>query len=478
MTEYSLNKLPCNIHFIGIGGIGMSGIAEIMHNLGYNISGSDIKSNPNIKRLANLGIKIKIGHDAQNISDADYIVISTAISHENIEVKSAIEQSIPIIKRSEMLSELMRLKETAIAISGSHGKTTTTALMAAMFEKAGYNPSVINGGIINNKSTNAYIGSSELIIVEADESDATFTKVPSTISVITNIDQEHLDFYNGFDNLLSHFKTFITNIPFYGFAVACIDNKNTRELVSRIIERKVVTYGIDSQDANVIAKNIRSHKFSSTFDVSINLPKQETFEIKDVNLPAAGRHNILNSLSCIAVAAEMGVEPEKIKQGFEDFEGVKRRFTKVAEFNEALIIDDYAHHPEEITQTLQTAKNVLKNSNGKLKIIFQPHRYTRLKSLFDDFVNCFSDVSDLILLEVYNAGEEPIKNFESSDLSKAIKVANPGINVSVESNLENIEEVARKLEKDDIMLFMGAGNITNMAYELANNLNGKSKIVA
>lgn len=478
MSDYILNKNPCNIHFVGIGGIGMSGIAEIMHNLGYRVTGSDLSNNAITKRLAKLGIQISTGHNKENVLGADYIVISSAIPLKNVEVQAAIDNAIPVIKRSEMLSELMRMKKYAIAISGSHGKTTTTALMAEMFESAGFNPSVINGGIINHKSTNAYIGDSEFIIVEADESDATFTKVPATISVITNIDEEHMDFYGSFDNLLNHFKTFITNIPFYGFAVACIDNENTRKLVNSIIERKVITYGIESDDAHVRACNIRSDKFLSTFDVEINLPNKEKFEIKDIILQAAGLHNVLNSLSTIAVAAEMEVPNNVIKNALEKFQGVKRRFSKITKYKGALLIDDYAHHPEEIKKTIDTARNVLKNTDGKLVAIFQPHRYTRLKNLFDDFVDSLSNVDKLILLGVYNAGEEKIEGFESSDLAREIKAKNPDLNTQLCSDMEDLEREAESLKKNDLMLFMGAGNITNIAYELGDILNNKSKIVA
>jgi len=473
-----LNNLLSKIHFIGIGGIGMSGIAEIMHNLGYKISGSDISKNQNIERLEALGIKVQIGHREENITNIDYVVISSAIKHDNPEVIAAIENKIPVIRRAEMLAELMRFKGTGIAISGSHGKTTTTALMACMLESLGLDPSVINGGIINKKSTNAYIGDSEYIVAEADESDGTFTRLPATIAVITNIDIEHMDYYKDFENLLSYFKKFITNLPFYGFAIACIDNDTTRKLISQIVERKVITYGIDSQDANVRAYHIRQNHFSSTFNVSIEIPRKLQMDIKDITLPTPGIHNILNALPCISVAAMLDFKERDIQNSLTNFEGVKRRFTKICEYNEALVIDDYAHHPEEIKATLEAAKQIVRETGGKIRAIFQPHRYSRLKDLFEEFTNCFFGVSELYIMEVYPAGEKPISGFESKDLITEILQKNKNLTVSSLSTIEAAQKVAHNLSKGDIMLFMGAGNITHMANDLGKILERKSKIVA
>lgn len=473
-----LNKLSSKISFVGIGGIGMSGIAEIMHNLGYKISGSDISENANTKRLAELGVKIHIGHRAENVEDIDYLVISSAIKKDNPEIKAAIQNKIPVIKRAEMLAELMRFKGTSIAVSGSHGKTTTTALMACMLEGGGLNPSVINGGIINNKSTNAYIGDSGYVVAEADESDATFIKVPSTVGVITNIDPEHLDYYGNFENLLSAFRTFITNLPFYGFAVACIDNKNVKDIVKDVVERRVITYGINSEDAEVRAYNIRPSAFSSKFDVAIKCPRKNLVEIKDIELSTPGQHNVLNSLSCIAVAYELGFDDDTIRNSLKNFEGVKRRFTKVCEYNGGLVVDDYAHHPAEIAATLSTAKNLVKENGGKIYTIYQPHRYTRLENLFQEFTDSFDGPDELYIMDVYPAGEKIIEGSESKDLIQAIKAKHPHIPVESLNDISKAEKIASKIAKNDLLIFMGAGTITHMAYELGDILNKKSRIVA
>ncbi|MGV2432338.1 MAG UNVERIFIED_CONTAM: UDP-N-acetylmuramate--L-alanine ligase [Rickettsiaceae bacterium] len=478
MTNCILNKLSYRIHFIGIGGIGMSGIAEIMHNLGYQIQGSDMSANQNTERLGKLGVKIFLGHNAENVKGVDYVVVSSAIKSGNPEVDFAIDNSIPVIKRADMLAELMRFKGTAIGISGSHGKTTTTALTACLFEAANLNPSVINGGIINHKATNAYIGNSEYVIVEADESDATFIKIPVTIATITNIDPEHLDYYGDFENLLKAFKTFILNLPFYGFAVACIDNKNVRDIVSKIVEREIITYGIDSPDANVKAVNIRAGHFSSTFDVDINILHKKSCVIKDITLSTPGVHNVLNALSAIAIGLEMDFDHQIIKNAFQNFQGVKRRFTKVFEHNDALIIDDYAHHPAEVKATLNTAKSVVKNTEGRVISIFQPHKYSRLSNLFEDFVNCFGDADELFIMDVYSAGEKPIENYNTDTLIDAINKKYPDSKVSKITHLPEFENIISKAKKDDLILMMGAGNITYIAYELAELFKQKTKIVA
>ncbi len=478
MAISTLNKLSRRIHFVGIGGIGMSGIAEVMHNLGYNIQGSDLSSNYNTERLESLGVKIFIGHDASNIQNVDYVVISSAVKGENPEVKEAIRNQIPVIKRAEMLAELMRFKKTAIAISGSHGKTTTTSLTACMFEAAGLEPTVINGGIINNRSTNAYIGKGEYVIAEADESDGTFIRVPSTIGVITNIDPEHLDYYGNFENLIAAFKTFIVNLPFYGFSVACIDHKIVRELVSNIIERKVITYGINSKDAHVRALNIRSAAFSSVFDVEINLPRKTSFIIKDVTLSTPGIHNVLNSLSSIAIAAEMDFDHDIIKNALKDFKGVKRRFTRVCEYNGIAVVDDYAHHPAEVEATLATARDVVKATGSRVIAVFQPHRYSRLSNLFNDFVSCFEDADELYIMDVYSAGEMVIEGYNASSLIEAISKKYPDFKVSYMEGEDMLERIVLNASSGDLLLMMGAGNITYLAANLAEKLNHRNKIVA
>jgi len=457
------------IHFVGIGGIGMSGIAEILYNLGYKVQGSDLVANYNTKRLEANGIKIFFGHDAENITNVSYVVISSAINRTNPEIEEALKRKIPVIRRAEMLAELMRLK-CSIAISGSHGKTTTTSLVACLFEAAGLLPTVINGGIINNKSTNAYLGSGDYLIAEADESDATFIHIPSTIAVITNIDPEHLDFYNDFETLIKAFKSFITNLPFFGFAVACIDHPIVRTLVEEITERKVITYGIDSDDANIQAFNLSSDLTSSTFDVRINLTNiNGTMIIEKITIPTAGRHNILNSLAAIAIGIELDFGIKIIKNGFSNFKGVKRRFTKVAEYNNAAVIDDYAHHPVEVKATLAAARDIADKQNGKVIAIFQPHRYSRLSYLFDDFMTCFNDANQLYITDIYAAGEQAIEGISGEHLVNKIKSSGSHPFAEFIHSHETIPEIIMKIAKPgDLIVMMGAGSISSWANNLAS----------
>lgn len=466
-----INGTLDTIHFVGIGGIGMSGIAKILHNLGYKVQGSDIAENYNTKRLENSGIKIYIGHHAQNIPNVSYVVVSTAINKDNPEIQEALRRKIPVIRRAEMLAELMRLK-CSVAISGSHGKTTTTSLVACLFEAAGLCPTVINGGIINNRFTNAYTGSGNYLIAEADESDATFIHIPSTIAVITNIDPEHLDFYKNFNSLIAAFKSFVTNLPFYGFAVACIDHKIVRNLVDEILDRKIITYGIDSQDANVQALNLEFGITSSTFDVKINLPNVNgTTTIEQITLPTPGRHNVLNALAAISVAVELDFGIKIIKNGFSNFEGVKRRFTKAAEYNGATVIDDYAHHPEEVKATLATARNIANKQNGKVIAIFQPHRYSRVQYLFKDFVTCFQDADQLYITDIYAAGEKLIEGITGKILVEQIKSSGSHSQVSFLTAPEDIPKVIiDKAMPGDIIIMMGAGSISSWANNLPEQL--------
>ena len=466
-----INGTLDTIHFIGIGGIGMSGIAEIMYNLGYKIQGSDISENYNTQRLEAMGIKIFQGHHAQNIVNVSYVVVSSAINKTNPEIQEALSRKIPVIRRSEMLAELMRLK-CSVAISGSHGKTTTTSLVACLFESAGLHPTVINGGIINNRSTNAYIGSSNYLIAEADESDATFINIPSTIGIITNIDPEHMDFYKDFHSLVQSFRSFITNLPFYGFAVCCIDHPVVRDLVSDITERKIITYGIDSEDAHVKAFNINSNIGSSSFDVRINLPNiNGSTVIEQITIPTPGRHNVLNALAAIAVGAELDFGIKVIKEGFKNFNGVKRRFTKICEYNGATIIDDYAHHPVEVQATLATAKAIADKQNGKVIAIFQPHRYSRLKDLFNEFTNCFNDADKLYVTDVYGASEQPIDGVSGENLIKAIKSKHPNLPTEFITP-EILPQLVRDNAKNGyLIVMMGAGTISSWANNLPTQLN-------
>lgn len=464
------------IHFVGIGGIGMSGIAEILRNLGYVVQGSDIAENYNTKRLEDNGIKVFTGHRAENITNVSYVVVSTAIKLDNPEIQEALQRKIPIISRAEMLAELMRLK-CSIAISGSHGKTTTTSLVACLFEAAGLAPTVINGGIINNKSTNAYVGTGHYLIAEADESDATFIRIPSTIAAITNIDPEHLDYYHDFDTLITAFRSFITNLPFYGFAVACIDHPVVRTLVNEITERKIIRYGIDSDDAHIRAFNLNFDVSSSTFDVCVNLPNETgTTIIEKITLPTPGRHNVLNALAAISIAVELDFGIKIIKNGFSNFKGIKRRFTKVAEYNGAVIIDDYAHHPEEVKATLATARNVADKQGGKVIAIFQPHRYSRLQYLFDDFIVCFSDAHQLYITDIYAAGEQPIEGLSGEKLVNKIKDTKSHSRVAfIASPEEIVNIIVDNAMPNDIIVMMGAGSISSWANNLALQLTSSNK---
>lgn len=462
------------IHFIGIGGIGMSGIAEILHNLGYSVQGSDLSESYVTERLKRLGIKVLLGHSKDNVENAAIIVKSTAVKPDNPEIIRASELGLPIIKRSEMLAELMRFKHS-ISISGTHGKTTTTSLVAKLFESVGYNPTVINGGIINTKGTNAYIGDSDYLIAEADESDGTFINVPSYVGVITNIDPEHLDYYETFENSIAAYRKFIKNLPFYGFGVLCYDHPIVRQLGQSIRERKVISYGIDSVDCDVRAVNIKTNAMGSTFDVLISGKYQQNrklnfAEIKNVELHLHGMHNILNTLSAIAIGIEKGFSPDKIAEAFKNFGGVKRRFTKTGEVDGISIIDDYAHHPVEIKATLNTARQVANLNNGKVIAVVQPHRYTRLRDLMDEFSLSFIDADNVIVTDVYSAGEEAIPGVTSEELSKRI-VNNLKKNVIYLNDHEKLADTINNLAKsNDLVVLLGAGNITKWAYELPNQI--------
>lgn len=459
------------IHFVGIGGIGMSGIATILHHLGYKVQGSDIAKNSNTKRLEDAGIKVYIGHHGENIQNVSFVVVSTAIDQNNPEIKEALLKNIPVIRRAEMLAELMRSK-CSVAISGTHGKTTTTSLVASVFEAAGLSPTVINGGIIQNRATNAYLGSSNYFITEADESDATFLYLPSTVAVITNIDADHLDFYKDFERLICAFKSFILNLPLNGFAVACIDHKVVRNLIEKISDRKIITYGIESEDADIQAFNIDFDKNQSKFDVKINHPNVNgALIVKEFILNTLGQHNILNALAAISVAIEFDFDMQAIKNGLKSFQGVKRRFTKIMEYNGAIVIDDYAHHPEEVRATLATARLVAQKQNGKIIAIFQPHRYSRVKYLFDVFVNCFNEADQLYVTDIYGAGEQSIEGITGQRFVEHIQNTGRHRNASFIANSDQIPKIVEKeTMPGDIVVMMGAGSISSWANNLPSQL--------
>lgn len=467
------------IHFVGIGGIGMSGIAEVLANLGYHVSGSDISENANVQRLRKLGVSIAIGHRAENIQDAQVIVVSTGVKQDNVEIVAARLARIPIIRRAEMLAELMRLK-LSVAISGTHGKTTTTSLAAALFETAKLDPTVVNGGIINSYGTNARLGTGEWIVVEADESDGSFLRLPATIAVVTNIDAEHMDFYSSFDDLKQAFITFVERVPFYGLGILCIDHPEVRAMLPKVTDRRIVTYGF-SEDANVRAVNLRDTQEGIHFDVDLLsnnilnhrslargkvdvLPKR----IKNLFLPMMGHHNVQNALSVIAIAQELGLDDATIREAFANFKGVKRRFTRTGVCRGITIIDDYAHHPVEIKTVLSAARQAC---SGKVIAVVQPHRYSRLHHLFSDFVSCFDQADALIVAPVYSAGEEPIVGINSIALAETIRQSGKSSVYTVENPEEIISQVAHIATSGDIVIFLGAGSITQWAAELPDQLD-------
>lgn len=463
-------KIPLNlgaIHFVGIGGIGMSGIAEVLHKLGYKIQGSDQKENANTKRLQNLGIKIFINHDAKNIQNAEVIVVSSAVSKQNVEYKNAVSQNLPVVKRAEMLAELMRFKRT-IAIGGTHGKTTTTSLVSALLAGAGYEPTVVNGGIINEYGSNAIHGDGEWMVVEADESDGSFLKLPADVAIITNIDPEHLDFYGNFSKLKKAFLRFVENIPFYGFAVLCTDNEYVNELKNNIHTRKIITYGQNEQaDVRFFINNDKkSHKFGTYFDIELKY-KKDKIKIKDFFIPMLGIHNVANATASIVTALELGIDKNIIKEALKNFSGVKRRFTYIASWKNAEIFDDYGHHPTEIKAVLKAAK---KNSIGKIIAVMQPHRYSRLNNLFEDFSNCFEHADIAIITPVYSAGEKPIFGATSEELVKQIKLNKISQAYFVKNQVELAKLLNELTAPNDYIIFLGAGDITAWAAALPMNL--------
>ncbi|MSO98242.1 MAG: UDP-N-acetylmuramate--L-alanine ligase [Rhodospirillaceae bacterium] len=454
------------IHFVGIGGIGMSGIAEVMHNLGYKVQGSDIAQNANVDRLRGLGIKVEIGHKGENLGDAQVIVISSAVKPDNPEVLAARKGMLPVVRRAEMLAELMRLK-WSVAIGGTHGKTTTTSLIASVLETAKLDPTVINGGIINAYGTNARLGSGEWMVVEADESDGTFNRLPATIAVVTNIDPEHMDFYGDFAKLKAAFRTFIESIPFYGFAVLCIDHPEVQSLLPHIQDRKIITYGL-SPTAVVRGLNVVLDGNGVRFDAALSdrvTGGERT--IKDVRLPMFGQHNVLNALAAVSVAAEMGIADDVIRDGLARFKGVKRRFTKVGEVDGITVIDDYGHHPVEIAAVLKAARTTTK---GRVIAVVQPHRYSRLQTLFEGFCTCFNDADHVVVADVYPAGEPPIEGINRDSLINGLHAhGHPQVTalLSPKHLAAVIDDIAKP---GDFVVCLGAGNITAWANALPNEL--------
>lgn len=456
------------LHFIGIGGIGMSGIAEILHNLGYKVQGSDLSDNANVKRLREKGIVVSVGHKAENLGEANVVVISSAVKKDNPEVVAARTALLPIVRRAEMLGELMRLK-WSVAVGGTHGKTTTTSIIATLFDAAGLDPTVINGGIINSYGTNARLGAGEWMVVESDESDGSFTKLPSTIAIVTNIDPEHMDHYADFDAVRRAYETFVQNIPFYGFAVLCVDHPEVQELIARVQDRKVITYGFSPQ-ADVRAINVEAKPDGTRYDVVIADRKAGTDRtIEGFFLPIIGQHNVQNSLAAIAVGQRLGFADHVLRIGMSKFEGVKRRFTRTGVVNEVTIVDDYGHHPVEIAATLKAAQQA-KGPNGKIIAVMQPHRYSRLSGLFTEFCKCFNDADSVIVSEVYPAGEQPIEGATRDALVEGLRAHGHRDVHALPDTKALAPMIAGLTTPGDYVICLGAGSISSWAYALPAEL--------
>ncbi|MGI9420662.1 MAG: UDP-N-acetylmuramate--L-alanine ligase [Geminicoccaceae bacterium] len=454
------------IHFVGIGGIGMSGIAEVLHALGHKIQGSDMAESANVERLRAKGIEVMIGHAADNLGQARVVVISSAVKGDNPEVIAARAGRIPVVKRAEMLAELMRLK-WAIAVAGTHGKTTTTSLVATVLEAARFDPTVINGGIINAYGTNTRFGGSEWMVVEADESDGTFTRLPASVAVITNIDPEHLDFYGDFEGVKAAFETFLNNLPFYGFAAMCVDHDETRALFEKTTDRRLIGYGF-SEAADIRALEPAFDPDGAVFDVELKDANtgDVTRTLRRMRLAMPGRHNVLNALAAIAVANELKIHDDVIRKALLDFGGVKRRFTKTGQIGGITVIDDYGHHPVEIRAALETAKAA---SAGRVIAVIQPHRYTRLKALFSDFCACADDADIVLVAPVYAAGEAPIDGIDQEALVAGFKER--GVDARAIEGPDNLaDKVAELAAPGDMVICLGAGTISAWANGLPAQL--------
>lgn len=460
------------VHFVGIGGIGMSGIAEIMLKIGYSVQGSDAKASANTERLEKLGARVFIGHDAANVSDGvSAVVYSTAVKATNPEMMVARDRRIPLVRRAEMLAELMRL-QFSIAVGGTHGKTTTTSMVAAILDAGGLDPTVVNGGIINAYGTNAKVGDGDWIVVEADESDGSFLRLKSTVAIVTNIDPEHLDHYGDFDGVRKAFVDFVENIPFYGFAAVCLDHPEVQRLVASIDNRRLVTYGVNPQ-AMVRADNVEMKPDGCRFDVVIQgqglAALDEPLRITGLHLPMAGWHNVSNALAAIAVARELDVSDEAIRAGLAGFGGVRRRFTTTGIVGGVRIVDDYGHHPVEIAAVLKAARQV---AEGRVIAVVQPHRFTRLESLMEEFSTCFSDADAVFVADVYAAGETPIEGIDKDALVEGIRRFGHRSVQPLESVAALPGVIAAEAKDGDLVVLLGAGDITQWAYALPGQLEG------
>ncbi|WP_369721731.1 UDP-N-acetylmuramate--L-alanine ligase [Bradyrhizobium sp. LLZ17] len=454
------------IHFVGIGGIGMSGIAEVLVNLGYAVQGSDASDNYNLDRLRKKGAKVSVGHAAENVDGAAVVVVSSAIKRDNPELMAARAQRIPVVRRAEMLAELMRLK-SCVAIAGTHGKTTTTTMVATLLDAGGLDPTVINGGIINAYGSNARLGAGDWMVVEADESDGTFLKLPTEVAIVTNVDPEHLDHFKTFEAVQDAFRLFVENLPFYGFAVMCIDHPVVQTLVGKIEDRRIMTYGENPQaDARLV--DLTPMGGGSKFKVAFRDRKSgAVHEIADLMLPMPGRHNASNATAAIAVARELGVSDDAIRAAIAGFGGVKRRFTKTGEYNGVAVIDDYGHHPVEIAAVLKAARE---STNGKIVAVVQPHRYTRLQSLFEEFCTCFNDADAVIVADVYAAGETAIEGIDRDHFVAGLRAHGHREVIPLPAATELAGIVKGLAKSGDLVVCLGAGNITQWAYALPGEL--------
>ena len=463
------------LHFIGIGGIGMSGIAEILKTLGYDVQGSDVADNYNVARLRKNGIRVAIGHEPDNLHTPDdktvgAVVVSSAIKADNPELQKARDLKIPVVPRAEMLGELMRLKWT-VAVGGTHGKTTTTSLVGAMLEAGDLDPTVINGGIVNAYGTNTRLGKGDWMVVEADESDGSFLKLPATVAIVTNIDAEHLDHYGSFDAVKSGFRTFIENIPFYGFGVLCTDHPVVQGMIPDLGNRRVITYGFNPQ-ADLRAVNLNATSLGYHFDIIISdrVTGSGDQEIKDIFLPMLGQHNVLNSLAALVVGHQLKVTPDQMKAALSNFTGVKRRFTRTGIVNGITVVDDYGHHPVEIAAVLKAGRQAVENTGGKLIAVMQPHRYSRLSTLFEDFCTCFNDADTVLISDVYEAGEQLIEGINRDSLVSGIQKRGHKDVRALNAPGDLAQIVCENAKPGDFVICLGAGNITQWANALPGEL--------
>ena len=461
------------IHFVGIGGIGMSGIAEVMHNLGYRVQGSDVAEGYVVQGLRDRGIPVAIGHAAENIGDAAVVVVSTAIVRSNPEVEAALEKRVPVVRRAEMLAELMRLKST-VAVAGTHGKTTTTSMVAALLDAGGVDPTVINGGIINSYGSNARLGASDWMVVEADESDGSFLRLDGTIAVVTNIDPEHLDHYGSFDRAKDAYVEFVENVPFYGAALLCLDHPEVQGILPRVRDRRVVTYGFSAQ-ADVRGVNVTPVPGGNRFDVAVRDRDGDVRTIEGIDLPMSGRHNVQNALAAVGVALELGIDDVTIQRGFHAFGGVKRRFTKVGEVDGVTIIDDYGHHPVEVRAVLSAARE---GAQGRVIAVVQPHRFSRLGNLMEEFQTAFNDADRVLVTPVYAAGEAPVEGVDADALVAGLKRRGHRHAATVADAPSLAAELAATVERDDMVVCLGAGDITKWAAGLADAIAAERRRAA